>query len=498
MPTTRYLLQGTAVAVSILISFAAIAQNAGRGGAAGAATAGRGGAPATAPPLSEEYLLLGDASRGAGEPMIAVSPVDPKTIIAVAMGNLFSVPRDTPKSTITWTAVSHDGGASWKVGELPILSGDLVRCPDSMIDVTKEGKFLAGCEPLQISNPRYGMSAFVVSSDKGESWGPRVEMISSLSTERYAAGLKPRTLNALPFDRPFTYIDDSTGIIYGQGAGGSTDLDAPPGQSRSQAYITASTDGGKSFGTIYSYDSKDYLQSSRGLSMTAGHGEAAVVYIASKVPAKEKATCPCAVMGITKNLGKTFEYHVLKNISPEPPPPAGAAPGGGGARTGNGGLTGISHDPTKAGRYAMLKYSLENGAPRFSVAVSDDHGKTWSPFVVAGTTPGANGFDRQLAFEYGRNGVLAIAWRAVYADGSYDVWSSISKDGGHTFSQPYRVSRAKSPASISRGITAQNDDVVDLSMDNDNVHMVWGDSRAGFLGTWYGRVSLSAYTFSSP
>ena len=485
----RTMLLGTAAAGCILISLAALAQNAGgRGGAAPAA-------PAAAPPASEEYLLMGDASRGAGEPMIAVSPVDPNTIMAVAMGNRFDVVQRTPKSTITWLAISRNGGKSWKVGELPILSGDLVRCPDSMIDVTKEGNFLAGCEPVQIANPRYGMSAIVVSNDNGESWGPRSEIISSLSTARFAPGLRPRTLNALPWDRPFTYVDDSTDIIYGQGAGGSTDLDAPKGSFRSQSYITASTDGGYSFGTVYSWDSKDYLQSSRGISMTAGHGEAAVVYIASKVPAKEKATCPCAVMGITKDQGKTFEYHVLKNITPEPPPPAGAAAGGGGARTGNGGLTSISHDPTKAGRYAMLKYTVENGAPKFEVAVSDDHGTTWSPFIVAGTTPGANGFDRQLAFEYGRNGVLAIAWRATYADGMYDVWSSISKDGGHTFSQPFRVSRAKSPTSVSRGITTQNDDVVDLSMDNNNVHMVWGDSRAGFLGTWYGRVSLSAYKF---
>jgi hypothetical protein len=484
---------GLALIGAIGLVGSVLAQNAPQG-APGRGGAGRGGAAQAGPPPSEEYLLLGDASRGAGEPVIAVSPVDPNIIMAVAMGNRFDVPRDTPKSTITWLAVSRNGGKSWKVSELPILSGDLVRCPDSMIDVTKDGTFLAGCEPVQIANPRYGMSAIVVSSDNGETWGPRSEIISSLSGARYAPGLRPRMLNALPWDRPFTYVDDSTGIIYGQAAGGSTDLGAPPGQFRSQSYITASSDGGYSFGTVYSWDSKDYQQSSRGISMTAGHGEAAVVYIASKVPAKEKATCPCAVMGITKDQGKTFEYHVLKNITPEPPAPAGA-PAGGGGRTGTGGLSAISQDFTKAGRYAMLKYSVENGAPQFSVAVSDDHGTTWSPFVVAGTTPGATGFDRQLAFEYGRNGVLAIAWRAAYSDGTYDVWSSISKDGGHGFSQPYRVSRAKSPTGISRGITTQNDDVVDLSMDNNNVHMVWGDSRAGFLGTWYGRVSLSAYKF---
>jgi hypothetical protein len=37
---------------------------------------------------SDEYLLLGDATRGAGEPMIAMDPTNPNNIVLVAMGNL--------------------------------------------------------------------------------------------------------------------------------------------------------------------------------------------------------------------------------------------------------------------------------------------------------------------------------------------------------------------------------------------------------------------------
>ena len=115
-------------------------------------------APGTQP-VSEEYLLLGDATRGAGEPMIAVDPTNPKNIIAVAMGNIQQVNgqpatanstelyHSIPRSTITWLAVTHDGGSTWKIGEFPILYGKLTRCPDSFADVTKDGTFIAGCEP---------------------------------------------------------------------------------------------------------------------------------------------------------------------------------------------------------------------------------------------------------------------------------------------------------------------------------------------------------------
>lgn len=98
---------------------------------------------------SEEYLLLGDATRGAGEPMIAVDPTNPKNIIAVAMGNLQQIRGENgqisgaaayqavPKSTITWLAVTHDGGITWKISELPILRGKFQRCPDSLAEDRK-------------------------------------------------------------------------------------------------------------------------------------------------------------------------------------------------------------------------------------------------------------------------------------------------------------------------------------------------------------------------
>ncbi len=47
-----------------------------------------GNVPGTANPTaafkSVEYLLLGDATRGAGEPMLAVDPTNPKNIVAMA------------------------------------------------------------------------------------------------------------------------------------------------------------------------------------------------------------------------------------------------------------------------------------------------------------------------------------------------------------------------------------------------------------------------------
>jgi len=456
---------------------------------------------APAPPVSEEYLLLGDATRGAGEPMIAVDPTNPENIIAVAMGNLQQIAGKTasqnstelyhtiPRSTITWLAVTHDGGASWKVGELPILSGKLTRCPDAFADVTRDGTFIAGCEPRETIDPDdFGMSAMRISRDKGDSWGPVVQLISDFQLNRFAAGLRPisgvwpkggKSASNSPWDRPFTYIDDSTGVIYAQAGGGWTEVGAEPGKRRSQAYVTASTNGGRSFGTIYSWDSPEWQQLSRGLSMSAGHGVVAVTYIASRVPASEHATCPCAVLGLSRDLGRTFSYRVLRNIS---------IPPGSDARA-TGGLSRIAIDQTRNGRIALLR----TDGPNLSVAVSDDWGASWGPFVPAGAAPGSVSTSKQ-AFEYSRGGVLGLMWRAIHPDQSYDIWASISRDGGHSFARELRVSHARSPAADPiRNAGKFGDDIQDFSMDSTNMHMVWGDSRAGFQGVFYGRLPLAAF-----
>jgi hypothetical protein len=278
-----------------------------------------------------------------------------------------------------------------------------------------------------------------------------------------------------PWDRPFTFIDDSTGVIYGQAGGGVAYADASEKQTRPQSYVTASTDGGKTFGTIYSWDSPQYVQSARGSGMAAAGGAVVVNYTAGVVPASENATCPCPVWGVSRDHGKTFTYHVLKNLAD--------------AKITAGGP--LAADQTKPGRFAMLL----NQGPKYSVTVTEDFGQTWSPIVVAGTVPEATGFSKP-SFDFSRDGVLGLMWRASYADGSYDIWAVISKDSGKTFSKALRVSHTKSPVrDPNRNGGLFGDDIQDLCMDKTNMHMVWGDSRSGFQGVWYGKVKLADFEF---
>lgn len=460
--------------------------------------------PPAVKPVVDEYLLLGNATRGSGEPMVAVSPTDPKNIIVVGMGSLQMLPGyhapvtagmtemywKRPFSTITWLGVTNDGGTRWKVSRLPILSGKFVRCPDPFAGVTKSGVFIAGCEPRESSPPYFGESADVVSTDNGKSWSTRANGVNSFNRApypRFAPGLKPRMGGNSPWDRPFLEFDDQTGVVYLTDSGGQTAAPAGSGKKwRQESYVTASHDDGRSWGTIYADDNAQWPQLGRA-SLAAGHGKLAEIYVASSVPANQHARCPCEVFGLSSNEGRTWQRHVMHNLHLEA--------GGGFGFFFLGGSIGsvgdLTADPMVAGRYSVLRYS-SGPVPHYDVSTSNNYGRTWSPFVAVAGTAGASWLTKPW-LQYSRWGVLGLEWRAIYPNYKYDVWAAISTDGGRSFSAPLRISGLSPGTNYYRNDGNFGDDVQDFSMSKKYMYVVWSDYRSGFLGTWIGRVALSSF-----
>jgi hypothetical protein len=213
-----------------------------------------------------------------------------------------------------------------------------------------------------------------------------------------------------------------------------------------------------------------------------------VAYSATKVAANLNEHCPCTVFGTSKDDGKTFEYRVVPPLPPMSPAPEAAGTGRGGRGGGVGGGVMLAADPTKDGRYAISR----SIGRTMMVSLTEDHGKTWAPPVMAAEVPEGANFGHR-AMKYSAQGVLALIWKAQYQDRSFDVWSSASRDGGRTF-KTVRVSHAISPPYIpARGNFLFGDDLSSVDVDGEYVHVVWGDNRAGFEATWYGRIPLSAY-----
>ena len=170
--------------------------------------------------------------------------------------------------------------------------------------------------------------------------------------------------------------------------------------------------------------------------------------------------------------------------------PTAAPPARGGTGTGRGAGGGIliGADPSKPDRYAIARQSGQS----IVVSVTLDGGRNWLAPVTAAQIPEGAAFGHR-AMKYSPSGDLGLIWKTTYPDRTFDVWSAVSRDGGRTF-KTVRVSHAvSSPYLPKRANFMFGDDLSSLDIDREFLHVVWGDNRAGFQGTWYGRVPLSAY-----
>jgi hypothetical protein len=458
----------------------------------------------------EEYLLIGTAERGSGEPVIAINPNNPDNIIVGAMASLNHVegePIPSGFQDLNWAsvvtyantrdatkalfAITYDRGRTWRTFEDPFRDySKMNRIADTSVGFGKDGRIFIGAmaffprdaSPLMRTNELepspgllYGYTDIAWSSDGGKTWDTPVHVMGQSTPQlEYGPDVKPVFRGKTPYDRPFIVVDQSTGAVYipGNGSGGSP---AHP-----ETFIRASRDNGKTFGLIYAYDSSDYPESGMASRPAAANGVLGVAYVASSAPPGTGAKCPCIVFGASRDDGKTFERHVVQSSVPLPRGWFGM------------GAPALAADPSHPGRFAVM--SLTEGSAQMQIYVSSDYGKTWKGPVLAGSTSGAT--INRPDIGYSPQGKLAVMWLAAKPDQSYTAWSALSRDGGSNFSKPLEISTAPSPSRASikdRGNNWDGNDLSSIAVDDDFVHVVWGDGRAGFLGSWYARIPISSY-----
>jgi hypothetical protein len=454
----------------------------------------------------EEFLLIGDANRGGGEPVIAIDPTNPDNIIVGAMANLHYVKgqtldmspkgfdpdslmkyRNSPGTSISEYAISNDRGRTWRFIEDPFRDRFKMNgTADAFVGAGTDGTLFIGSMNFFPMNPTpkmiadekdpngflYGSAAIAWSSDHGKTWStPKIVMGQFTPPEEYGPGVKPHLIGSTPYDRPSLSTDESTGTIYVPGNGTSP---------HRETFLRASKDNGKTWGLIHAYDSEDYPQGGEGSRPAAAHGVLGVAYVASSVPPNSGGKCPCIVFGVSRDDGKTFDRHVVKYDFVAPS-----------FFDGMGNPT-VAADPSHPGRFAVMTTTAGNS--EMQVYVTDDYGVTWKVPVTAGRVSGAT--IRKPSMAYSPHGDLAVMWLALFQDQTYSAWSAASHDGGGAFSAPIQVSHAPSPprsAIKKRGNNWDGDDLSSIAVDRDFVHIVWADGRAGFLGAWYARIPLTSY-----
>jgi len=203
--------------------------------------------------------------------------------------------------------------------------------------------------------------------------------------------------------------------------------------------------------------------------------------------------CPCKVyVAISADRGETFSYHEVP------------------VSDGVGQLTGwaslphvaIAADPSRKGRFAVAFTNTKN--TELDVLVSNDSGKTWSkPARLSNAGAPINRF----MIKYGPQGVLGAAWRVNHDDkvpanqrvphdggdfppGPQDIFAAVAFGGETSFTSPLKVNANPSPwLTLGKG----GDEWTGLAVDNDAVHVAWGDYREIDQSVWYAQIPLEAF-----
>jgi hypothetical protein len=98
---------------------------------------------------------------------------------------------------------------------------------------------------------------------------------------------------------------------------------------------------------------------------------------------------------------------------------------------------------------------------------------------------------------FGPSGQLALVWRTWEGTPNlsttpYDVFVAVGRDkgaNGAVFTSPIELGAPAAPFGTGGG----GDDFSQVQVDNQYVHVGWGDSRSGLTQVEYARIPLSAF-----
>lgn len=447
-----------------------------------------------------------------GESQIAVNPTNPDNIVYVSMTHSFSetcaaeaaeqddttdphpcdeVPRFVggtlpigpgPRGLFTVPGfvhntafVSFDKGRHWQAVQLPSQAAQCPGCViqgDPSITVTPDGTFVFvsnthnwGDDPnFAISNS--GVAA-TVSTDGGLTWSQPV-------------------LTQTHTDRPTVITDPNTGRIYEHSSGeigtsGATGDPADPfdGVSPNDRYVVASDDGvtwttPQRFGEG-SFSAVGGLAASHGILATAARVTSAS---ACQFFLGASATAPCVVFSTSTNGGQTWTrrnvpaFDLMLSLDL------------------------VAADPTTPGHFTIAGFRPAGG---LAVYETTDSGATWTgPAVVNDDAPDFG--KARAAMTYSADGTVGLMWRAYTAAASppcqicapFNVYVTVSRDGGSTWAKAIKVNTQPSPKPPP-GFHDNADHYSDIAFGEDRVYVSWADSRPPERAAYIGEVKLSAF-----
>lgn len=349
-------------------------------------------------------VLLTNISRNSTQfasvfSQVAVSRSNPN-VVAVAWRR-YSLPIDIHALKGTrvaecYVSISTDGGLTFSERNMmPVLrtpggggEPELWGCNAPWVAIANDGTLYFGGSlftpggDLQ-PEPKQGRAGVTASTDGGKTWS---KMVPGITLARLASGLKGLQGGMEPHHTPWDgangVVDPQTGTFYSAVGG----------------YISASTDRGKSFGTVYQ---------SRG-TVSAAHGN---LVAARTLQQYQGAQCPCLIANVSSDGGKTWAESLVAqrsdyNSSGTVRYPIAAA------------------SPAQSGHYAIGVYEPDHVTVK--VYFTTDGAKTWKEAKPRPTPKNVSITNaNQVSVGYTTDGRVLLTWRGFRNPGAFNTFLAL-------------------------------------------------------------------------
>jgi hypothetical protein len=342
-------------------------------------------------------------------PQVAVSRSDPN-FVAVAWRQ-YNLPIDTnalEKDRIAecHVSISRDGGSTFtdrnmmdvlRTEARPRLWG----CNAPWVAIANDGTMYFGgalftAGGVVQTEPKAGRAGVTVSTDGGKTWS---KMVPGISLDRFVPGLKG--LNGgmeqqdTPWDGANGIVDPSTSTFY----------------STAGAYVSASDDKGKTFGTVY-----------QGKGTTsAAFGTIVAAHTVNEFAGSK---CPCLILSMSSDKGKTWKDSLIAQSTDYD-------------KTGTVRYPIVAASPAHAGHYAVTVYQPDHHSVK--VYYTTDGAETWKmatpkpvPAKVAVATV------NMASTGYTSDGKVLVTWRGFRNPGVFNTF--VAMLDGDTFGPTVKVS----------------------------------------------------------
>jgi Secretion system C-terminal sorting domain len=399
------------------------------------------------------------------EPYIAINPTNPNNLIAAWM-------RASIGGLSAAVSYSTNAGSTWSTPyNTPHLYSNFTSADVSIAFNSSGEAFLSYIDAAISNDSGYVMVA--KSTTSGATWGAGVKVMSLLSSSDQ------------PIDRPWLTIDNSGGAFNGRLYMVTKSVEA--GTLPHHIWMKYSSDNGVTWSTQTIVDASiptNLITNAMGVPTVGADGSLYIGY-----PSYDPASSiyPRIICMKSTDGGITLLPHIVTSFT------AASA------------LTDtlyqpsstLSANPTVAGNIIFSVIDQRNGDPDVLSFHSNDGGITWSTSPVRVNDDAiANGVGQDMSWAgFSSTGKYAVTWRDRRNTGgistsAFEMYSSISLDGGLSFSPNYNLNSVPSPyINIQKG-----NDFIGVCLDDNFIYNDWCDYRTSNTEIFFNKSPLTVFT----